>query len=390
MRQRWTARRFGAGRRFAALTGLALLLAQPGLAETAPAPRPASLAASAPAESCIGRNLLADLPPADLAEMRARADAVPFSRGILWQATRGDARMVIAGTYHFGDPRHDATMAQLAPEIERSSTLLVEAGPEEEAQLLTAIGDDPGLLADLTGPTLPERLGEADWQRLSGALSERGIPAVVASKMRPWYVSTLLGMSPCMIRQAASGEPIRGLDNLLIAEASELEVDLRALEPWNTLFTVFAGMPPEDELDMIRASLPQAEAADDYATTMIEAYFAGDIWLLWEFTRQDAYRKSGLSREQVDEMMALTQRQLMDNRNRAWIAPLTRAAEEAATVDGQVIAGFGALHLPGEAGVLNLLAQDGWTVTALPGPDFGSVPGAPVPKAGDPPSGAPT
>ena len=60
--------------------------------------------------------------------------------------------------------------------------------------------------------------------------------------------------------------------------------------------------------------------------------------------------------------MALAQERLMDRRNRAWIAPLTQAAEAAAPKGTEVVAAFGALHLPGEEGVLRLLERDGWTV----------------------------
>lgn len=116
---------------------------------------------------------------------------------------------------------------------------------------------------------------------------------------------------------------------------------------------------------MMRSALPQAEAADDYATTLTDAYFAGEVWLLWEFGRFDAYDNSGLSRAEVDEMMALTRRQLMDGRNRAWIAPLTQAAEAAARDGKPVMAAFGALHLPGENGVLKLLQDRGWTISPL-------------------------
>ena len=56
---------------------------------------------------------------------------------------------------------------------------------------------------------------------------------------------------------------------------------------------------------------------------------------------------------------------LMDNRNRAWIAPLLAGAEAAARDGRGIVAGFGALHLPGRNGVLALLAQQGFTVTPL-------------------------
>lgn len=116
---------------------------------------------------------------------------------------------------------------------------------------------------------------------------------------------------------------------------------------------------------MIRASLPAASYADDYAVTLTDAYFDGDVWKIWEFGRFDAYANSGLSKEEVDRQMDLAQTRLMDDRNRAWIAPLLEGAAEAG--DGGIVAAFGALHLPGEAGVLSLLQDEGFTITRLDG-----------------------
>ena len=58
--------------------------------------------------------------------------------------------------------------------------------------------------------------------------------------------------------------------------------------------------------------------------------------------------------------MAKLEEALMISRNRAWIPVIEEAAAQ-----GPVVAAFGALHLSGEDGVLNLLAKDGWTVTPL-------------------------
>src|SRR5690606_30024540 len=126
-----------------------------------------------------------------------------------------------------------------------ANALLVEAGPQEERALAAALADDPSLMTDATGPTLPERLAPDEWDRLAAAMEARGIPAVIASRMQPWYVATMLGLSPCMIQQAAGGDT-GGLDQRLIAEAAKAGTPVRALEPWDTLFTVFGGLTETD------------------------------------------------------------------------------------------------------------------------------------------------
>ncbi|WP_207103153.1 TraB/GumN family protein [Paracoccus shandongensis] len=323
-------------------------------------------AGAAPASECLGSNLFDTMPTDQRALIDAAVAGVPYHQGLLWRASKGDQSITLVGTYHFGDPRHDPMLARLEPVIADAALVLVEAGPAEERRLTEALSSDPTLMVDPTGPTLPERLSERDWQLLSMAMAERGTPAVVTSKLRPWYVAMMLGISPCMMKQVTE-TGAQGLDHRLVERAEALDIPVRALEPWDTVFTLFRDLTPDQEIEMIRAALPAAAHADDYAVTVTDAYFAGDIWAIWEFGRFDAYRTSGLTRDQVDAQMALAQERLMDGRNESWIGPLTRGARDAARQGKGIVAGFGALHLPGEGGVLRLLERDGWTITRLDG-----------------------
>ncbi|MBB1498704.1 TraB/GumN family protein [Paracoccus sp. MC1862] len=336
----------------------ALLLATgPGHALTDP-----GRASGTDAPLCTGADLMADLPAERQAQIAEAVAATPYAQGIRYRATRGDAVIEIVGTYHFGDPRHDPTVTAMRPLIEDAGALLVEAGPDEERRLTAALADDPSLMVDADGPTLPERMDDAEWRELSAAMAARGLPAIMVSRLRPWYVAMMLGLSPCMIEAAQSGDGGEGLDHRLIEVAEDSGTPILALEPWDTVFGIFRDLTPEEELDMIRAALPAAQLADDYAATTLEAYFRGDIWAIWEYGRLDAY-DSGLPREAVDRQLQLAEARLMTERNRSWIEPLTQAADKAAAEGRPVVAAFGALHLPGETGVLRLLERDGWTIT---------------------------
>lgn len=342
----------------AALAAVLLLAPDRGQALTGPIPD--SPAAGAPV--CTGTDLLAELPAERRAQIAEAVAATPYAQGIRYRATRGDSVIEIVGTYHFGDPRHDPILAEMRPLIEEAGALLVEAGPEEERRLTRALADDPSLMVDTAGPTLPERMEDAEWQELSAAMADRGLPAIMTSRLRPWYVAMMLGLSPCMIEAARSEGANAGLDHRLMKVAEDVGTPIVALEPWDTVFGVFRGMTPEEELDMIRAALPAARLADDYAATTLEAYFRGDIWAIWEYSRLDAYESSGLPREAVDRQLQLAEERLMTERNRSWIEPLTRTAEAAAAEGKPVVAAFGALHLPGETGVLRLLEAEGWAI----------------------------
>ncbi|MFN6952206.1 MAG: TraB/GumN family protein, partial [Albidovulum sp.] len=212
---------------------------------------------------------------------------------------------------------------------------------------------------DVNGPTLPERLAEADWRALAAAMQARGIPAFMAAKMQPWYVSMLLGIPPCAIEDVAADS--NGLDSRIIARAAAQDIPVRALEPYDTVFELFDSMPPDDQIDLIRTTLAMVDKAEDYTATLTAAYFAEDVRVTWELGRIAAGAIPGQTPEQVDAELALMEENLMFRRNRAWIPVIEAAAEE-----GPVFAAFGALHLSGTDGVLALLQRAGFVVERLP------------------------
>ncbi|WP_415184669.1 TraB/GumN family protein [Phaeovulum sp.] len=309
---------------------------------------------------CAGENLFARLPAETQAQLAARADAAPYARGLLWRAVRGDQALVLLGTYHFADPRHAATLTALSPHLDHAKTLLVEAGPDEQAALKAAASSNPTLLFT-TGATLPERMAKPEWDRLKTAFQARAIPAFLGAKFQPWYAAVTLVLSPCAMAEAAAGA--RGLDDAVMEAALARGLTIRALEPYDTVFTLFSTIPESAQIEMILSTLPMAEHADDYTATLADAYFAQQPRLIWEFSRHDALENSGLSPAQVAAQFALSEEILMLRRNRAWLPVI-----EAALTDGPVVLAAGALHLSGQGGLLDLLAEAGFTLTPLPIP----------------------
>lgn len=325
-----------------ALAALALLLAVPR----------AALAL------CTGQDLIAALPAAERAALEARADSRPFARGNLWRAERDGQVIHLAGTYHLPDPRHEALQSAIRPLLEDASVLLVEAGPVEEAQLRADMARRPDLAMALDGPTLPEVLPEADWQAVAAAMRTRGVAPVVASRMRPWFVAMLLGVAPCAFEAVRAGG--KGLDHRLIAEAQARALPIRALEPHDTIFRLFADLPQDEALALLRASVAMADQSGDMTATLANAYFAGRSQMLWDFTLQRAAAQPGADRTALERQFALLEEEMVNRRNASWIPVLLEAAAQ-----GPVLAAFGALHMPGESGVLALLQAEGFAITPL-------------------------
>jgi uncharacterized protein YbaP (TraB family) len=305
---------------------------------------------------CQGRDLLPGLAEAERAAITARIDATPYGRGNAWRATRGSQVVDIVGTYHFDDPRHDRVLEQLRPELDVASVVLVEAGPQETGQLRSDMATRPELLFTMQGPTLPELLPEADWRALSAALADRGVPAMLAAKMQPWYATMLLATPPCMMADLADREN-RGLAIRIIQRAEERRIPIRALEPHDTAFRLFQTLPQDLQIEMIRMTLAMGDQSEDMMATLTRAYFDEDARVTWELGRAFAYRMADMTPERVDQDYALMEQAMMIRRNESWIPVIEEAARQ-----GRVFAAFGALHLSGEHGVLALLERAGFRI----------------------------
>lgn len=309
---------------------------------------------------CTGSNLIAALPAPEQISLRAAAGQSPYAVGNYWRATRGDEVVYLIGTYHFDDPRHAATLATLAPVLEDAQTLLVEAGPDEEAALKDRLAREPGLMINTTGPTLPEVMAPADWQRLTRALADRGIPAFMAAKFRPWYLSMMLSIPACDMASAATS---KGLDKQLIEAATAQGLTVQALEPYDTLLEVFDLLTQADQLDMITSALAMEDRSADMAITLADAYFAQESRLIWEFMRSETLKLPDYTPERVQAEFDTMEQALMISRNRSWITVI-----EAAAAKGPALVAFGALHLSGDKGVLHLLEARGFVLERLPLP----------------------
>lgn len=311
--------------------------------------------------ACEGRDMLADMTPDARAELEAATDAIPYPRGNFWRATRKTAErteeITLVGTYHLDDPRHVPLMKTLGPLIAAVTIVLVEAGPLDQKALQDHIARDPSIMLITEGPSLLEQMPAADWRLLTDALAKRGVPSIMAARMRPWYVNLMLAIPTCA-PQAATQE--MGLDGMVMARATEAGVPVASLERYDTVLGLFDQIPAADQISMIRTTLSMDDRAQDYSTTMANAYFAGESRLLWEMVRQEAYKLPGNTKAMVDAEFARMEVILMDARNQAWIPVM-----EAAAAKGPVLAAFGALHLPGDEGVLALLERRGFTISPL-------------------------
>ncbi|MHA7875021.1 TraB/GumN family protein [Roseivivax sp.] len=311
--------------------------------------------------ACAGTDLRPSLAPEMRATLAERLEDLPYAEGNHWRASRDGAVIHLIGTLHADDPRFEGVTERLTPLIAEARLMFLEMTETEEAALTERLSRDPSILL-LEGTTLPEMLPATDWARLSEALRARGMQPFMAARFKPWYVSMILALPPCMATDLGLAT---GLDARLQELAKTTGTPTRALEDPMQVFAALETTPEDQQAQMMAAALLPPERAEDIFATLRAAYFderPGESWVLSELLSSEGAGAGPGGTEAAEAALAETTQALLGDRNRAWLPRILAETREGETL----VVAAGAAHLPGPDGLLALLAAEGFTLERRP------------------------
>ncbi|MEP4036273.1 TraB/GumN family protein [Pseudophaeobacter sp.] len=307
--------------------------------------------------ACTGTDLRKALTPQDQSWIEARIADAPFVEGNHWIAQRGDRRIHVIGTMHFNDPRMEAVAARLEPLVSGADQLLLEITPEDEKELQTKLGTSPELTFITEGPSLIDRLPAEEWAMISTLAQKHGLPSWMAAKMRPWFLGLSMSAPPCLKSTEARE---LGLDKRLQKAATAAEIPMRSLEDPMTIIQAMNADSLEEQIRQMRLTLSMAGQGTDEFVTLTHSYFDEQAWRALARIERSFYQSSAFAQNEAEQLWQRGMDLVLVRRNKAWI-PVIEGAEG----DNLVVA-VGALHLPGETGVLNLLQLQGYSLSRAP------------------------
>lgn len=307
---------------------------------------------------CGGEDLRPSLTHAEKAALADAKLRTPFAEGNHWLAEQNGQTIRVIGTMHIGDPRMAALSARLAPHVAAADVLYLEISAAEEKRMERFMATDPSLLL-LTDTTLPEELDEATWNVIAEAARARGLPPFMAAKMQPWYLSVMLSLPGCLL-QSMTENASEGLDDRLAQTATDANVPMRSLERFEDVISVFTEEPFETQVSFLVSSIVPEDVSADMMATTAEVYFDETNAESWALSRVLSERYMNLPADKIETAFADFEQKLLVNRNLSWMEHIDAAAEQS------IVVAVGALHLMGESGVLNQLAQRGFTLTRQP------------------------
>jgi uncharacterized protein YbaP (TraB family) len=314
------------------------------------------------AAQCAGEDQLAVLAaenPAAHEEVLSRAEQVPNGHGLFWRIEQGGAPpSYLFGTFHDTEAATLPLGAAVSQALQGARVMLVEVTDEDQARMRARMTSDPAFAFGGRPVAISDRLDARGRAEAELALSTLGLNLALADRLRPALLMSILAQPQCALEAMASGKSV--LDSVLMARAAESGIPVRGMETYEAALASIDTLDPEVTGPLIVEALANLDALEDFRRTALELYEAGDIAVLREFEKWQAEQDLGV--EETQRLFGALTASVIDGRNHSWMAVMAPELEQ-----GGVFAAFGAMHLIGEQGVVELLRARGFTVTRAGG-----------------------
>ena len=192
----------------------------------------------------------------------------------LWAIKDKDSTIYLFGTIHVLKPATQWRSPRIDGALKASDDLVVEVLGADDPAVMQPLVMQYGL--DRTTP-LSQKLSPEDLKRAQDLAQAAGLPAQALDAMRPWLASISLAMLPVI---KAGYDPRSGVEQVLTAQMKAAGKPASSLETAEQQIRFFADMPTPVEVEMLKATLDDAEAGPGKIDSMVAAWAAGDITAL--------------------------------------------------------------------------------------------------------------
>lgn len=266
--------------------------------------------------------------------------AYASERGLLWHISGNGADSYLFGTMHSEDPRVTRLPEAVSRKLSAADTLMLELALDEQAQMAVAL---EMFLPE--GSSLSAVVGEALGKQAQQAMLEFGIPPEVTERMQPWATVVTLSMPKLETGQV--------LDVLLYQHGVERGMTFQPLETPQEQLAVFTSLTNSEQKALLRSVLEEYKSYPPMFEAMTEAYLQRDLEALSRMSDENPMSNDAALQQKL-------MKRLLDERNQRMVSRMVPLLS-----NGKVFVAVGALHLPGEVGLIRLLRQRGYSVDPI-------------------------
>jgi len=264
-----------------------------------------------------------------------------FDKGVLWKVSKaGQQSSYILGTIHSAHPEVTNLPPQLKSIFNQASSFTVEV--DLNAQAMMQLQSQLFLPGD---KSLKKIIGPQLYQKCVLLMSQYGVPEPIVDKMKPWVIAVELSAP-----KDAKGQI---LDLKLYQIAQQKGLKIYGLETVEEQLNVFDGLSSAQQKRILGHAINAFPTMPQKYSALIQFYVNRDLRGMLVFNDQEMNHLDSSLRE-------ILVKRLITERNRLMVERMQPQLR-----DGKAIIAIGALHLPGEQGVLQLLENRGYRINAV-------------------------
>lgn len=263
-----------------------------------------------------------------------------YDKGLLWKIEKpGVTASYVFGTIHLEDTRVTTIPNVVKKTLNQSRSFTMEILPSPQDDQLAAMA-----MVFTDGRNLKQVLGDSLFKEVAEVAQKNGMSESSIMVFKPWSIMMMLSLPP----------PKTGLflDKKLLDMANAKGKPLHALETMEEQLSIFNDASMEDQIHMLRETIAEYETFTQEMETMVKAYLARDLKALLAISMDKI--KPG------DRVAQKFMTRLFEDRNRSMTERMQARLKE-----GNAFIAFGALHLVGKEGVLQLLDNKGYKVSLI-------------------------
>lgn len=311
---------------------------------------------AAPPPTCKGVDMLAQMKsddPTSYQQIMDAAKATPNADKLFWKIEiDGAAPSYMLGTVHLTDERVTTLKPVIKNALTSSKRIVLEIADLSEAAVNKVMFSALNLLMFTGKKRLDPLLTKEEFAVVRAVITSAGMPGDMAKQLKPWFATTMMALSSCERARGAAG--VQALDQQLITEAKKLGLEVLGVETIKEQFMSMASIPMPDQLEMLKSTIKYYKRTQDLLETMIGIYQRRQMGIAWPLQLKLAEKAGAdITRFESFRQLLIIKRNLR-MRDRV-IAHLKK---------GSTFFAIGALHLPGKEGLVALLRQSGFKVTA--------------------------
>lgn len=313
-----------------------------------------SVARAEAAQVCSGSNLLLELEredPAKLAQIRKEAAKTLNGKGLLWKIEKdGIEPSFLFGTMHLTDTRVTDLTPSARSAFDAANVVIIETTDvlDQQAAALSLMAH-PELMMLPGSDTLKSLMSPEDAAIVNAALESRGIPPGSVIKMQPWLLTAMVSIPACEHSRRQSGLPI--LDAKLAEDAESDGKEIAGLETAVSQLEAMASLPVKFHIDGLVQTLKLGDRMNDVFETLVVLYQAGETGMVWPLFRAILPSDDKVGYAEFERIM-------VTKRNHGMVKTAEPLLQK-----GRAFIAVGALHLPGEEGMVELLRKKGYRVS---------------------------